>query len=110
MPAHAIIRAGACGFTTTVDVQGDDPQALSMVIASDCPKVRSVAWTVQRMEGIDAYAEMDPSGASPLRRQVAKLPTACCVGCVVPSGILKAMQAGAGMLLPAESRIELSVG
>ena len=50
------IKAGVCGFRTTVLARSDDMQNVSLTIESDCEKIQGVAEGLTAP--IDAYQEI----------------------------------------------------
>jgi len=102
------INAGVCGFHTTVSARSEDMQMVSLQIASDCEKIRSLAEALTNP--IDAYQEIgDGSNGIVLKAAAARL-KGCCAGCVVPSGIFKSVQVAGGVALPAPVSITIERG
>jgi len=52
---------------------------------------------------VDAYAEIQAGFAGQIHEAVKGALKGCCSGCVVPSGVFKAMQVAAGLALPADA-------
>ncbi len=100
MTAVAVIEAGACGFRTTVRAVSEDSQQVTLSAASDCETIRGLAAALDGHGPLDAYAEIDPRGASVLMATVHEHLRGCCQGCAVPAGFFKAMQVAAGLALP----------
>jgi hypothetical protein len=93
------IKAGVCGFHTTVTARSGDMQIVTLELASECEKIRGLAEALK--DPIDAYQEIgDGSDGIVLKAAVAHL-KGCCAGCVVPSGIFKSVQVAGGVALPA---------
>jgi hypothetical protein len=99
------INAGVCGFKTTVLARSDDMQNVTLVIDSDCEKIRGVA------EGltvpIDAYQEIGAGFDGEVYKVVLARLKGCCAGCVVPCGIFKTVQVAGGVALPAPVTIDI---
>ena len=101
MRVHAQIKAGVCGFETSVAAECSDGMTVSLSIESTCPKLRALAMA------LDAFDEV-------LRRPLIETTPAQLAAehglhatCLVPIGLLKAAEAAAGLALPATSTIEL---
>jgi hypothetical protein len=104
MQSRAVIEAGVCGFETFVTAISDDMQNVSFEIESDCETIRSLA---ERLHPVDAYQEIGQGFDGDVHQAVCSTLKGCCSGCVVPSGIFKAMQVAAGLALPAPISIEI---
>ncbi len=55
---------------------------------------------------VDAYGEIGDGFKGVIHQKVRKSLRGCCSGCIVPSGIFKAMQVAAELALPAEAGIQ----
>jgi len=99
------IRAGVCGFTTTVVARSDDQQNVSLSIESDCEKIRGVAEALAAP--IDAYQEISAGFEGAVYTAVRAGLKGCCSGCAVPCGIFKSVQVAGGVALPAPVRIDI---
>jgi hypothetical protein len=99
------IRAGVCGFRTTVLARSDDQQNVSLSIDSDCEKIRGVAEGLSAP--IDAYKEVGAGFDGEVYKVVLARLKGCCSGCVVPSGIFKSVQVAGGVALPAPVAIDI---
>jgi len=102
--AKATIKAGVCGFTTTVVAESKDMQNVTFVIDSDCENIRRLA---EGFPQVDGYSEIGAGFDGAIHRLVREKLKGCCSGCVVPCGIFKAMQVAAGVALPAAASIEI---
>jgi len=102
--ATAIIHAGICGFTTKVEAIARPDGEVELRISSDCPSVQELAGPLQR---VDPMREISYRGELPAVLEAARagLPHPACV---VPAGILKAVEVAAGLALAAAASIELS--
>jgi hypothetical protein len=99
------IKAGVCGFRTTVVARSDDMQNVSLTIESDCEKIRGVAEGLP--EPIDAYQEIGAGFDGAVYKVVLARLKGCCAGCVVPCGIFKSVQVAGGVALPAPLTIDI---
>ncbi|NPV07823.1 MAG: hypothetical protein HPY83_07675 [Anaerolineae bacterium] len=98
---EATIRAGACGFATRVRAQLEPDGEVVLSVTSDCPSVRRLAQSLIRL---DPLREISYRGQIPAVLDAARslLPHPACV---VPSGILKAVEVAAGLALPTDAGI-----
>lgn len=106
MKAHVDIDAGICGFRTkAVLTCGDGQNISSCDISSDCANIQRVAESVSQFLPFDAFEEISPA-AGRLLACCRETPKGCCVGCVVPVGLLRAVQVAAGLALPKDVHIQ----
>ena len=104
MDIKAQISAGVCGFKTTIEATSADGMHVALAIVSDCPHVAALA---AELTGLDAFEQVlrTPLADTIPARLAArhKLHTTC----LVPVGIVKSVEAAAGLALPVESSIKL---
>jgi len=105
MNIQASIGGGVCGLHTTVEAVSVDGMTVTVRIESDCPLVSKMAAEITSVDALDElmrkpYIETTPALLSAKH----KLHTAC----VVPAGVLKAVEAAAGLALPGQCEIKLS--
>ncbi len=93
------IKAGICGFTTKLAASSDDGETVKFEVESDCPNIKALA---EALPELDAYGELAAGYEGELWTAAKSSVTKCCVGCVVPVGLYKAMQVAAGLALPAD--------
>lgn len=105
--AKATISAGVCGFTTEVTATCEDGQNVTFVVASPCEKIQALATVLPT---VDAYAEIGAGYDGQVLATCRSHLGGCCAGCVVPSGVFKAMQVAAKLALPAPVGIQLERG
>jgi hypothetical protein len=99
------IKAGGCGFRTTVLARSDDLQNVTLSVESDCEKIRGVAEALAAP--IDAYQEIGAGFEGAVYKVVLARLKGCCAGCVVPCGIFKSVQVAGGVALPAPVTINI---
>lgn len=99
----AVVKAGVCGFRAVIEATSPDGMNVQLTIKSDCDKIQSLAADLQE---VNAFTEI----FTPLKQTTVadlaakhKLHTAC----VVPAGILKAVEVAAGLALPVDASISL---
>jgi len=102
MEVVAKIQAGVCGFETVVRTTCPDGLHVTLQLESNCPKVQGMAASLQSLDALDEI----------LRRPLADTTPICVasehglhVACLVPVGILKAVEAAAGLALPGRSEV-----
>lgn len=100
----ATIRAGVCGFTTTVRATSDDMQNVTFCVDSDCENIKRLA---EALPEVDGFSEIGLGFDGEIHQAVRNTLKGCCSGCVVPCGIFKSMQVAAGVALPAPASIEI---
>ena len=103
--ARAEIFSGICGFTTTVEAVMENRRCVLLSIESECEAVQRLAGELTQ---VDPFREITFNGAGPLTLQLAAmyLPHAVCP---VPAGIIKVVEVAAGLALPADATIKLSL-
>ena len=105
MDIRAQISGGACGFDTIIDATTPDGMHVTLAIESDCPQVAAMAAELTELDAFQQVLRTPMAETTPLRLAVKhKLHTTC----LVPVGILKSVEAAAGLALPAESWIKLA--
>lgn len=105
MKANTQIQAGICGFVTHVSAESEDQQNVNFGIKSDCEKIEVLAAKLNKIQPIDAFQEISPTGDNKIMPVVRETLKGCCAGCAVPAGIFKAMQVAAGLALPKDISI-----
>lgn len=108
MKATVRIDAGVCGFQTIACVAGDDNQAVTFDVQSDCQNIRQLGELLRKHGEVDAYQEIGPAGDGVIMQAARSVLKGCCVGCVVPAGLFKGMQVAAGLALPRDISITLA--
>jgi len=100
----ATIRSGVCGFVTTVRATPNGRRMVNIHIETTCPNIQKLAGEIATL---DAFSEISWRGGSTVYELMAKY--AGHASCPVGSGILKAMEVAAGLAVPRNVSIELSV-
>jgi hypothetical protein len=95
------IDAGVCGFITQIAAHSEDNQNVTLEITSTCPHVTNAA---PGLTSVDAYTEIFTKPAA-TRTYEALSPHLPHVACPVYAGVLKAIEAAAGLALPRDSSI-----
>lgn len=90
------IDAGICGFVTVIRTSSSDMQTVSIEFETTCPHAVKAR---QELLRVDAYAELfrKPHETSVYAALSKHLPH---VTCPLYSGVLKAIEAAAGLALP----------
>ena len=107
--AHADVQAGICGFRTQVTASAEGSYSVSFDMITDCETVAALAAGLAEHGPFNALEEIDPRTPSGLLAVVGTHLKGCCAGCAVPVGLFKAMQVAAGLALPKDVEIGLSV-
>ena len=101
--AKAEITSGICGFTATVKTRMDGRHCL-VSIESECDAIQRLG---EELKEVNPFQEIAFRGEGP---QTLRLGAKHCyhTACPVPVGIIKAIEIGAGLALPADATIALS--
>ena len=96
------VFAGICGFKTVIRVEDLKKYKATCTIESGCPDHRKVAKTLDTVT-INVMDEL-------FRKEKSQVMQACQgviphASCPVPAGILKALEVGVGLALPADASI-----
>lgn len=96
MEVVAEIQAGVCGLTTVVRATCPDGSHVMLQLQSDCPKVQGMAACLQSLDALDEVLRRPLAETTPVRLASEH---GLHVSCLVPTGILKAVEAAAGLAL-----------
>ena len=107
--ARAEIQAGICGFRTSVLATAERSRLVSFTVETNCETVAALATALTEHGDFDAIDEIDPRTEGSLMPLVRANLHGCCAGCAVPVGLFKAMQVAAGLALPKDIEIALSL-
>ena len=105
MDMRARIEGSVCGFVTVVEARSTDGVLVQLDIESDCAKVQDLAAELSELDAVEEV--LRKSFVETAVAQLAakhKLHTSC----VVPVGLIRAVEAAAGLALPRSSVIELT--
>ncbi|HUT21606.1 MAG TPA: hypothetical protein VM366_20830 [Anaerolineae bacterium] len=102
MPIRASIRAGACGFEAVVHATCSDGLWVTLQLESNCPKVQEMAAALHDLNALDEVLRRPLVDTTPA--QIAAQ-YGLHASCPIPVGILKVVEAAAGLALPARSEI-----
>jgi hypothetical protein len=100
----AEICAGVCGFCTTVQANGEGSDVQVKVI-SGCPRVEALA---ADLCALDAFQEVLSKSLGETMPALLSAKHRLHAACPVPVGILKAIEAAAGLALPADCSVVLT--
>ena len=96
------VVAGICGFKTVIKIEKIDRHKARCIIETGCPNHRKVAKTLETVT-LDAMDELFRKGKSQVMQSCeGVIPHA---SCPVPAAILKALEVGVGLALPADVTI-----
>jgi hypothetical protein len=102
MDIRSQISGGACGFETVIEAASPDGMVVTLAVKSDCPHVAALAAKLTELDAFEQVLRTPLTETIPLRLAVEHNT------CLVPVGILKSVEAAAGLALPAESWIKLA--
>ena len=105
MDIRAKIHGGVCGLEAVVVASSDDGMNVRLRIESDCPKVQELAGELAEINAFEQILRKPFIETTPaLLAAKHKLH----VSCLVPVGIVKVVEAAAGLALPATFEVSLS--
>jgi hypothetical protein len=87
-----IVESGACGYTVTITVKKNKDNTLAVSLDTECAMVKKMA---EDIAVLDRFAPLTGFQNNPVYRSAAKHLKH--VACPVASGILKALEAEAGL-------------
>ena len=97
------IFSGICGFTTRIEVEDQKNYTALCRMEGECPNCSKVA-TILAEGPVNVMDELFKKGGSKVMAACqSNLPH---VSCPVPSGILKALEVGVKLALPADASIK----
>ncbi|WP_236860235.1 DUF6951 family protein [Candidatus Formimonas warabiya] len=100
---NVCIHSGVCGFITTVQAETDSDYQTKLQVESQCPNVKKI---IEALGTLNVMNELFRKGQSEILSLSAQhLPH---VTCPVPIGMLKALEASAGMALPKDVSISFT--
>ncbi|MDH7568306.1 MAG: hypothetical protein QHJ73_01800 [Armatimonadota bacterium] len=103
--ATAVITPGVCGQGTKVTATHDDGTGVvTLTLHTECQACRRLAETLHTVDGMQAAFTPPPQNPVYLAAAQARLHAAC----VVPAGIIKAVEIACGLALPADVSIRLT--
>ncbi len=100
--AKCEINAGICGFGTTVEAIDLGKYKIRLNITSECPNIQKLA---EELVEIDALDEIAKKAKSTKTFEIAAKHCPHC-SCIVPPGIIKAVEVAAGLALPKDAIIK----
>lgn len=104
--AKCRINAGVCGFVSEVVARCDDSQTVELKVTSNCEHITALGGRLGRL---DAFEELARRHESTVFVEARSPAVCCCVDCVVPCAIFKAMQSAAGLALGQAVSVEVEV-
>ena len=98
------IVAGACGLGTTLQAHSSDGRNVTLEVESECPRVAALGAELTCLDAFEQVLLKPLVETTPaLLSARHKLHTTC----PVPIGVLKAVEASAGLALPAPCTVTL---
>ena len=101
--AKAHVKAGICGFETTITATTNDDDLIELKVESNCPMVMAGA---KELEAMDPLTELFKK---PCETEIYKVvsPHLKHTACPVCTAMLKAMEVEAGLALPKDVEIKI---
>lgn len=97
------INSGACGFITKVSAIKVNKQTVEIDIETDCPNIQKVAGNVKTVNPLkELFCKLHDTEVYKILAKGVVHPA-----CIVPSGVLKAVEVAAELALPKESYIRV---
>jgi len=95
-----IIHSGACGYTVTVKAEKVQGGKISLSLTTECEMVKKMLTDIANL---DRFTPLAGFLSNPVYQAAAKHLKH--VACLVPSGILKAIEVEAGLNVPKDATI-----
>jgi hypothetical protein len=109
MKAVVVVDAGICGFKTRIHADSEDSQNVTFKIASGCEKARQFCEALMAKGPVDGYTEIGTGSDGLILTTAREHLKGCCAACAVPVGAFKAMQVAAGVALPKDVTLGMSL-
>ena len=101
---RVIVKPGVCGFTTEIIVSKISKRTASVEIKSDCKQVITLS---EVLKELSLFEIIKPLGECEVFEKSAKCPLH--LTCLVPVGVLKAIEAEGEMALPRDASIHFEL-
>lgn len=99
------VFSGICGFTTSIEIEEKEKYTAVCKMEGQCPNCSKVA-EILAVEPLNVMDELFRKGQSKVIEACrSNLPH---ISCPVPAGILKALEVGTGLALPADASIKFT--
>lgn len=99
-----IVNSGACGFSVSIRAETRKDKKIAISLDTDCGMVKKM---LEDIATLDRFAALTGFQGNPVYRSASKHLKH--VACPVPSGILKALEAEAGLNVPKDASITFTV-
>lgn len=98
------IKAGVCGYVTTIAVESDNMRDADIRIISDCSYVKAMGCELKKVDGYEVCSAQIGEG------EVYKAARKYCkhAACPVPSAIIKGIEVACGLALPRDVEFKIS--
>ncbi len=101
--SKAVVHAGICGFTSTINAEVESKFQVKLNIQSNCKHIQKLA---ENLNEVNALQEISFHRSMP--ETLTKGAEFCAhAACPVPVGIIKAIEVAAGLALPKDVKIEI---
>jgi len=102
--AKVIVDGGSCRFKTVIEIINHESNICSVILQSECPNFTGMDQELKEIDPFkECFSKIGAGQVYEVARKYCKHP-----GCIVPSGIIKAIEVACGLALPqtAEIRFE----
>lgn len=103
MTIHVEVTPGICNLVAQITAEADDAFDVELQIESDCKQIQQLAERLQKIATLQELRR--PINETEVYQAAAGAKLH--VSCPVPSAILKAVEAAAGMALPADVQVRI---
>jgi hypothetical protein len=107
--ALVVVDAGVCGFQTRIHADSDDTQNVTFKVTSGCEKAQKFGEALVAQGPVDGYAEIGAGADGVVLTTARESLEGCCAACAVPVGAFKAMQEAAGVALPKDVTLKVTM-
>jgi len=105
MDAVAEITGGVCGLKTVVRATSPDGMTVLLDVCSDCQRICAMAGEMTTLDAVEEALRKPLNETMPV---VLAAKHKLHPSCLVPAGILKAVEVAAGLALPCLCQVDLS--
>lgn len=97
------VDAGVCGMNTVIKADSPDMQKVTLDIESGCPDIQKAAEELKELDAMqEVFGKVGNTSVYEILRKHCKH-----AACPVPSAIIKAVEAAAGLALPKGASISI---
>ena len=103
------INPGVCNFNTNVTATSEDAQDVTFAFGTGCETIKEFAKQIAEISPVDALETLGRE-ENPILAKARSLLQAkgCCEACVVPAGVVKAMQVATNLALAKDVSMQIT--